>query len=45
MINCALKSNGAIATADNYSGINVPDNVIDGSLVTGNGRCRRGFYG
>ena len=37
MINCALKSNGAIATADNYSGINVPDNVIDGSLVTGNG--------
>ena len=37
MINCALKSNGAIATADNYSDINVPDNVIDGSLVTGNG--------
>ena len=37
MINWALKSNGAIATADNYNGINVPDNVIDGSLVTGNG--------
>ena len=37
MINWALKSNGAIATADNYSDINVPDNVIDGSLVTGNG--------
>ena len=37
MINWALKSNGAIATADNYSGANVPDNAIDGSLVTGNG--------
>ena len=37
MINWALKSNGAIATADNYSDINVPDNVIDASFVTGNG--------
>ena len=37
MTNWALKSNGAIATADSDDGYNVPDNVIDGSLVTGNG--------
>lgn len=37
MINWALKSNGAIATADSDDGYNVPGNAIDGSLVTGNG--------
>ena len=37
MINWALKSNGAIATADSDDGSNVPGNTIDGSLVTGNG--------
>lgn len=37
MINCALKSNGAIATADSDDGYNVPGNAIDGSLVAGNG--------
>lgn len=37
MTNWALKSNGAIATADSDDGYNVPGNAIDGSLVTGNG--------
>ena len=37
MTNWALKSNGAIATADSDDGYNVPNNAIDGSLVTGNG--------
>lgn len=37
MTNWALKSNGAIATADSDDGYNVPNNAIDGSLTTGNG--------
>lgn len=37
MTNWALKSNGAIATADSDDGYNVPGNAIDGSLITGNG--------
>ena len=37
MTNWALKSNGAIATADSDDGYNVPGNAIDGSLVAGNG--------